>query len=166
MERRVPRSHGVWRAEKALVGFRRSADRTERGPPRSRHLFGKSFVSSDELERVARTEPRANLTIRTRGQVPSRAREGLARSLTHVASFSPRPVLGMRASLTRSADRALPRPVVAKATIAVRGDPVRASATAATAGEAVNLLESRLRRKLRKLGERDLADRRAAPHVE
>lgn len=54
MEQRVPRSHGVWRVEKALAGFRRSGDRAEQRPPRSRHLLGQPLVSSDELERVAR----------------------------------------------------------------------------------------------------------------
>lgn len=54
MDQRVPRSHGVWRVEKALAGFRRSGDRAQQRPPRSRNLIGEPLVSSDELERVAR----------------------------------------------------------------------------------------------------------------
>ena len=93
-------------------------------------------------------------TISTRGPVPERAREHLARTLTHVARVAPRPVVRITASLTRHEDPALVRPVLAKATIALNGYAVRAHVTAASENEAIALLESRLHRNLRRLGDR------------
>ena len=49
---RVPRESGVWRVEKAIAGFRRSGDRSDQVPPRSRHLQGEPPVSQSELEQV------------------------------------------------------------------------------------------------------------------
>jgi hypothetical protein len=46
---RVPRGGGARRLDRALAGFRRSADRPDRVPPRSRHLEGEQPVSQDEL---------------------------------------------------------------------------------------------------------------------
>ncbi len=48
----VPRGHGVWRVEKAIAGFRRSSDRSDQVPPRSRQLQGEPPVSQGELEQV------------------------------------------------------------------------------------------------------------------
>jgi hypothetical protein len=98
--------------------------------------------------------------ISIRGSVPSRARENLARALTHVAGASPRPVLRITASLERHEDPALDRPFVAKATLDVNGRRVRAHVAAASVSEAVHLLEGRLHRNLRTLAEHDLAERR------
>jgi ribosome-associated translation inhibitor RaiA len=92
--------------------------------------------------------------ISTRGPVPKRARVNLARVLTHVARVAPRPVVRITASLTRSEDPARDRPVLAKATIALNGCAVRAHVRAASESEAIALLESRLHRNLRKLGDR------------
>ena len=50
---RVPRGHGVWRVERAIAGFRRSGDRSDQVPPRSRYLGGEPAVSQAELEHVA-----------------------------------------------------------------------------------------------------------------
>jgi len=98
--------------------------------------------------------------ISMRGSVPARARENLARALTHVAGASPRPVLRITASLDRHADPALDRPFVAKATFDVNGRPVRAHVAAASVSEAIRLLADRLERNLRALAERDVAGRR------
>jgi hypothetical protein len=49
---RVPRGHAAWRVERAIAGFRRSGDRAEQAPARSRHLQGKSPVSETELQEV------------------------------------------------------------------------------------------------------------------
>jgi hypothetical protein len=98
--------------------------------------------------------------ISVRGPVPLRARDNLARALAHVTLDARRPVLRVSASLTRSEDPALPRPVVARASLDVNGQAVRAHATAASESEAIALLESRLHRKLRGLTERDLKGRR------
>jgi hypothetical protein len=98
--------------------------------------------------------------ISIRGSVPSRARKDLARALVHVAAVSPRPVLRITASLDRHEDPALDRPFVAKATLDVNGRTVRAHVAAASVSEAIHLLESRLKRNLHALAERDVAARR------
>jgi ribosome-associated translation inhibitor RaiA len=98
--------------------------------------------------------------ISIRGSVPSRARENLARALTHVAGVAPQPVLHITASLDRHEDLALDRPFVAKATLDVNGRAVRAQVAAASVSEAIHLLEGRLHRNLRTLAEHDLAERR------
>lgn len=105
-------------------------------------------------------EVRPEPTISTRGAVPRRARDDLAGALKHVARVAPSPVLGITASLTRHEDPALLRPVVAKASIALSGHSVRAHSTAASESEAIRSLESRLHRRLREIGGRDLAERR------
>jgi hypothetical protein len=100
--------------------------------------------------------------ISVRGPVSPRGRASLAQALVHVAVDAPRPVLGITGSLTRHQDPALARPVVAKATIDVSGNPVRAHVGADSENEAIGLLESRLHRNLRRLAERELARRRRA----
>ncbi len=101
-------------------------------------------------------------SISLRGAVPARARESLARALVHVSLEAPLPVLRITGSLSRQADPALPRPVVAKASLDVSGRFVRAHAAAATESEAIALLQSRLHRNVRALAERDVAHRRSA----
>jgi len=111
--------------------------------------------------RPARHEEQApSPAISIRGPVPSRARAELVRALAHVARVAPRPILHVAASLVREEDPALPRPVVAKATIDLGGRIVRAHAAAATESEAIGLLESRLLRNLRRLAERAATERR------
>ena len=92
--------------------------------------------------------------ISTRGPVAKHARENLSRALAHAARVAPRPVVRITASLTRDEDPARDRPVLAKATIVLNGCAVRAHVRAASEGEAIALLESRLHRNLRKLGDR------------
>lgn len=113
------------------------------------------------LDRVPARHPEAGTqpAISTRGPVPARARENLARALTHVARAAPRPVLRITASLTRHEDPALVAPVVAKASLDVNGRPVRAHVAAASESEAISLLESRLHRNLRELADRGVAER-------
>ena len=43
-EPRMPRDHGVWRVDKAIAGFRRSNDRADRTPPRTRGLQARALV--------------------------------------------------------------------------------------------------------------------------
>ena len=49
---RVPRESGAWRVERAIAGFRRSSDRSDQVPPRSRGLQPVLPVSESELEQV------------------------------------------------------------------------------------------------------------------
>jgi ribosome-associated translation inhibitor RaiA len=58
------------------------------------------------------------------------------------------PVLHTRVRITHHEDPAVPRPVVAQATVDVNGRTVRARATGTTGLEAVDLLHDRLRRRL------------------
>lgn len=70
------------------------------------------------------------------------------RRLREALRSSRRPVLHARLRLTRYADPALARPVVAQANLDVNGRFVRAQLRAPTAREAVDLLHDRLRRRL------------------
>jgi len=49
---RMPRDQGSRRVDRALAGFRRTSDRSQQAPARSRHLAGKPPVSADELAAV------------------------------------------------------------------------------------------------------------------
>jgi hypothetical protein len=104
--------------------------------------------------------PAPEPAISTRGRVPQGARDDLARTIADVAGSAPEPVLRLTGSLTRSEDPAVARPIVAKATIDVNGRVVHAHAAAASERDAIDLLEARLRRNVRSLGERDNAARR------
>ena len=73
---RVARGHGAWRVEKAIAGFRRSSDRSDRVPARSRHLQDEPPVSQDELEQVVQEYRHAHEEHR-RAQPRSRARRHL-----------------------------------------------------------------------------------------
>lgn len=50
---RIPRADGARRLDRALAGFRRTGDRSDQVPPRSRHLLGEPTVSAEELEQLA-----------------------------------------------------------------------------------------------------------------
>jgi hypothetical protein len=96
--------------------------------------------------------------ISVRGPVPDRARAELARMLAHVAHGAPGRVLHVTASLVRTEDPAVQRPVVAKATIDAGRLVARAQAAAATESEAIALLRSRLQRRLHGRRERRRLD--------
>lgn len=119
---------------------------------------GRRALALDRLP--ARQEPPAVApVISVRGPVPPRARATFERALADAVLVSPQPVLHVTGSLTRHEDPALPRPVVAKATVEVNGRPVRAHVEAPNESEAIRGLESRLRRSLRRLAEREIAER-------
>ena len=145
--RRPWRRHVRELAEDGLV------DRTLGLTPRGRRALALDRVPARHGE--LGVEP----AISIRGSIPSRARESLARTLTHVARAAPEPVLRITASLDQHEDPALDRPFVAKATLDVNGRPVRAHVAAASVSEAIHLLEQRLHRNLRALAEHDLAER-------
>lgn len=97
--------------------------------------------------------------VHARGVAP-RARADLERMLGQLARLAPRPLLHARGSLEHLPDPALARPILAKGSLEVGGRLVRARAAAATAAEAVDLLEARLRRNLHDLAEREEDARR------
>jgi hypothetical protein len=100
-----------------------------------------------------------DVSVHVRG-LSARARLDLENTLAALEHVAPRPLLHARGSLERLRDRALERPVVAKAELDLGVRAVRAHAAAATAAEAVDLLEARLRRSLRELADRSVTARR------
>lgn len=93
-----------------------------------------------------------DIDVTTHGQLPgaadyARDKIGALGPLTH------EPVLHARVKLTRHPDPAIDRPVIAQANLNVNGRLVRAQVDGATAREAIDLLESRLRRRLERIAE-------------
>lgn len=78
------------------------------------------------------------------GHIADYAREKITRLFGHLS----RPVLSARVRVTRHADPAATRPVVAQANVDVNGRLIRAQVAAESAGAAVDLLDDRLRRRL------------------
>jgi ribosome-associated translation inhibitor RaiA len=107
------------------------------------------------------------VSVRLRGDLPAAARDDLERALGGLQRLTGRPLQHVRGTLERLHDPALPRPVLAKATVGLGRTVVRARAAAATPAEAIDLLEARLRRNLLDLAEREQTSRRrGAPGAE
>jgi ribosome-associated translation inhibitor RaiA len=104
--------------------------------------------------------PSPTPTITVRGSVSPSARAELAETLARLARASPRPVLLIRGVIARDEDPAVRRPVTAKATFELGRHTLHAHAVAASEHEAIDLLADRVRRRLRTLGERAVAERR------
>jgi ribosome-associated translation inhibitor RaiA len=100
--------------------------------------------------------------------IPENARLRANRKIAALVRYVNEPVLHARVRLTRSHDPAQDRPVIAQGNLDFNGRVVRAQVAAATAHEAVELLEDRLRRRLDRMA-RDWEARRggrpvSAPH--
>lgn len=96
--------------------------------------------------------PVLDVDVTTRGQLPgaadyARSKIGGLGRLTH------RPVLQARVKLSKHHDPAVQRPVVAQANLDVDGRIIRAQVQEATAREAIDRLEARLRRGLERAAE-------------
>ena len=103
----------------------------------------------------AKASPAVEVDVTTHGEFPGI--EEYARSkIGGLARLARRPVSYARVRLTRRHDPAVQRPVIAQANLDVAGRPVRAQVEAATAQEAIDMLESRLRRRLEHLTDREL----------
>lgn len=100
------------------------------------------------------------IAVTVRGRLPENARADLADTLVMVGRRAGRPLLHARASLEQLPDPALDRSVVAKAQLDLGGRIVRAGISAATAVEAIDLLEARLRKAVLAIAERDETARR------
>lgn len=92
--------------------------------------------------------PTPPVRVTVRGDVPEGTREYAEKKIGHVRDYAHEPVLDAHAVLTLAADPARERPALAEATLDVNGTPVRAQVAAAHVGEAIDLLEDRLRRRL------------------
>ena len=93
-----------------------------------------------------------DVEVTTHGQLPgaadyARSKIGGLGRLTH------RPVLHARVKLTKHRDPAVERPVVAQANLDVDGRLIRAQVQEATAREAIDRLEARLRHRLERAAE-------------
>ncbi|MGE2832440.1 ribosome hibernation promotion factor [Mycobacterium sp. SMC-4] len=97
--------------------------------------------------------PTVDVDVTTHGEFPGIA-EYAQTKIGGLARLAKRPVSYARVRLTRRHDPAAERPVVAQANLDVHGRPVRAQVEAATAREAIDMLESRVRRRLEHLAER------------
>lgn len=89
--------------------------------------------------------------------------EAKVRSL---ARYAPEPVLRARVRLTVHADPAVVKPVIAQGNLDLNGRLVRAQAAAPTAGEAVDALHDRLRRRLTRMARNWQARRGGRPASE
>ena len=88
-----------------------------------------------------------DVDVTSRGHLPGAAdyaRSKIGGLVTHTG----RPILHASVKLTRHADPAVERPVVAQANLDVNGRLIRAQVEGATAREAIDRLDARLRRQL------------------
>jgi ribosomal subunit interface protein len=90
------------------------------------------------------------LTIATQGDVPEQAKQYARTKITRLAGFASDPILWAQLRLTVEPNPARNRPAVAEATLGVNGTPVRAQVAARDLDEAVDLLEDRLGRRLKR----------------
>lgn len=91
--------------------------------------------------------PSPTIDVTVSGDLPGAA-DYARRKVGELGRMSHRPVLSARVRLSRHHDPAVEAPVIAQANLDVDGRLVRAQVHAATAREAVDLLEARLRRQL------------------
>lgn len=103
------------------------------------------------------------IAVRTTGEVSDADVDYGLSKLSRVIDAIDQPILHASLRLDRAADPARVRPVSARATLDVNGKAVRAHVAADTAGEAVDLLEDRLRHRLSRVaGYRQTRRRRGA----
>jgi ribosome-associated translation inhibitor RaiA len=94
-----------------------------------------------------------HVDLTTRGQLP-RINDYVQEKIGGLGRYAHQPVLHARVRLSRHADPAVSRPVVAQANLDVNGRLVRAQVEGNTAREAVDRLEARLRNQLERVAER------------
>jgi ribosome-associated translation inhibitor RaiA len=107
-----------------------------------------------------------HVDVTTHGQLPG-IDAYVQEKIGGLSRLAHQPVLYARVRLSRHADPAVARPVVAQANLDVNGRLVRAQVDGATAHEAVDRLEARLRHRLEHVAERWEAERRTTsehPH--
>lgn len=110
--------------------------------------------------------PIPELMVERRGRV-SRLLAGYARAkIGKVVDRAPEPVLFARVRLTMLAGPALTRPAIAEVNLDLNGRPVRAQVAAASMHEAVDLLQYRLRERLRRVTRHWEARRGGIPRTE
>ncbi|VEG56574.1 ribosome-associated protein [Mycolicibacterium aurum] len=103
-----------------------------------------------------------NVDVTTHGEFPDVV-DYARTKIGSLGRLTSRPILHAHVRLTRRKNPAVEFPVVAQANLDVRGHVVRAQVEAATAHEAVDRLEARLRRRLEHL--RELRDAPKGPEA-
>jgi ribosome-associated translation inhibitor RaiA len=97
---------------------------------------------------------RQDITVTTRGTVTGNAADYAAEKVGRVLELAPMPVLQVRVELHQHSNPSLERPSLAKASVDVNGQHVRAQASGAAMEEAIDLVEARLRRRLEVMSSR------------
>ena len=104
------------------------------------------------MSRNTELPPVVDVEVMTHGQLPGAA-DYARRKIGGLGRLTHRPVLHARVKLSRHHDPALERPVVAQANFDVDGRLIRAQVQEATAREAIDRLEARLRHRLERAAE-------------
>ncbi len=108
----------------------------------------------------ATTEPQVEVTLR--GDIPPWVGDMAREKIAALARYTREPTRA-RVRLTKLADPAVERPVIAQGNLYLRGRLARAQVTAQTPTEAVDLLQERLRRRMARLEQHWEARRGAQP---
>lgn len=95
-----------------------------------------------------------DVNITTEGDVPEQAKTYARTKVARLAGFTREPILWAEVRLVMHSIPARDRPAVAEATVSVNGSPVRAQVAARDMDEAIDLLEERLSRRLKRHEER------------
>ena len=93
-----------------------------------------------------------DVDVTTRGQLPGAA-DYAKEKISSLDRFAHRPIKHAHVKLTRHGNPAQERPVIAQANLDVDGRLIRAQAEGDTAREAIDRLDDRLRRRLRRAAE-------------
>lgn len=107
--------------------------------------------STDIMDHRTECRP-VDVAVTTHGELPGAA-DYARDKIGRLVRFTHQPVLHARVKLSKHQDPAVPRPVVAQGNLDVNGRQLRAQVQAETAREAVDRLETRLRRRLQRITE-------------
>lgn len=107
----------------------------------------------------ASAAPDLDVKVTTSGELAGAVEYARAK-IGRLGRVADRPVLAARVRLTKHADPAVERPVIAQANLDLEGRLVRAQVEGATAHEAIDRLDGRLRRRLERLAGQRAARRR------
>ncbi|MFW6205448.1 MAG: sigma 54 modulation/S30EA ribosomal C-terminal domain-containing protein [Actinomycetota bacterium] len=97
---------------------------------------------------------------------PENVQDRARTKIDELTRYTPEPILHARVRLSRSHNPAVERPVIAQANLDVNGRLLRAQVSAPTGYEAVDELDQRLRRQLRRMARHWEAKRGARPKPE
>src|SRR5690606_6738133 len=98
--------------------------------------------------------------------IPDSVQDRAKTKIEELTRYASAPILHARLRLSRPRHPAVPRPVMAQANLDVNGRLLRAQVAAPTATEAVDLLDYRMRRQLRRMARHWEAKRGAMPKQE